>query len=283
MKSNLKLFAFLSLFGATLFSCQPKSTLSSQLQADSIKVKTTYFVDNDSTKPYAEVKIKLDFFKSKTLNDSIVSYLNDVIIKASLGKKFVGQSFNSAAEGFIKDYINTYKKDAESGYKFFLEKEEDVNIPSWCYVKEIDGVSQSLLNDLSVYRTYSYEYTGGAHGMHETHFFNVDLKNKTTLHLKDLFVEGYQEHLKEHIANQLMKDKNAKSIAELQEMGYASNDGIPLVENFYLDETGITFFYNVYDVAAYSMGTTEVRLAYTSLTDVLKKNTIIDRLNAPKK
>lgn len=51
-------------------------------------------------------------------------------------------------------------------------------------------------------------------------------------------------------------------------VGDYRNDLEP-IENFYLDPTGITFYYNVYEIAPYVMGATKITLSYEDITHLM--------------
>ena len=78
--------------------------------------------------------------------------------------------------------------------------------------------------NLLVYRIDYNEYTGGAHGIYMTTFLNMDLGLMRPLRLDDVFVGEYQEPLTDLIWNQLMADNEAKTRAELEDMGYVRQE-----------------------------------------------------------
>ena len=57
-----------------------------------------------------------------------------------------------------------------------------------------------------------------------------------------------------------MKDNGVATQEELRDLGYASTGELTPTENFYLDNQGITFYYNVYDIAPYVMGPVTITL-----------------------
>ena len=58
-------------------------------------------------------------------------------------------------------------------------------------------------------------------------------------------------------------------MSELEDMGYATTGDLEPIENFYLDPTGITFYYNVYEIAPYVMGATKITLSYEDITHLM--------------
>ena len=63
--------------------------------------------------------------------------------------------------------------------------------------------------------------------------------------------------------------------------GYATTGDLEPIDNFYLDPTGITFYYNVYEIAPYVMGATKITLSYEDIAHLMKVQKILMKL--PKK
>ena len=102
-----------------------------------------------------------------------------------------------------------------------------------------------------------------------TTFLNMDLHTLTPIRLDDLFVEEYREALTDLLWNQLMADHQVSTRQELEEMGYATTGELEPTDNFYLGKEGITFYYNVYEIAPYVMGPTAITLPYEMMTHLL--------------
>lgn len=111
-----------------------------------------------------------------------------------------------------------------------------------------------------------------------TTFLNMDLGLMRPLRLDDVFVGEYQEPLTDLIWNQLMADNEAKTRAELEDMGYGSTGEIAPTENFYLDKDGVTFYYNVYDITPYAMGPVTVSIPFQMLEHMLGSNPVVGEL-----
>lgn len=50
-----------------------------------------------------------------------------------------------------------------------------------------------------------------------------------------------------------MMDNNVSTRQEVEDLGYVTIGELTPTENFYLSKEGITFYYNVYDIAPYVM------------------------------
>ena len=75
-----------------------------------------------------------------------------------------------------------------------------------------------------------------------------------------------------------MADNNVSTRQELEDMGYATTGDLEPIENFYLDPTGITFYYNVYDITPYSMGPVKVTIPFAMMEHLLGSNPILGEL-----
>ena len=173
-----------------------------------------------------------------------------------------------------------YRRDLEPMYlEDEKDKEDESSIGAWySYYKGIESHVQLYEKNLLVYRIDYNEYTGGAHGIYMTTFLNMDLGLMRPLRLDDVFVGEYQEALTDLIWNQLMADNEAKTRAELEDMGYGSTGEIAPTENFYLDKDGVTFYYNVYDITPYAMGPVTVSIPFQMLEHMLGSNPVVGEL-----
>ncbi|MBR6432824.1 MAG: DUF3298 domain-containing protein, partial [Bacteroides sp.] len=134
---------------------------------------------------------------------------------------------------------------------------------------------QLYIKHLLVYRIDYNEYTGGAHGIYMSTFLNMDLHTLTPVRLDDLFAGDYKEALTDLLWNQLMADNKVATRRELEDIGYATTGELEPTENFYLGQEGITFYYNVYDIAPYVMGPIKITLPYEMMQHLLKDDCMV--------
>ena len=94
------------------------------------------------------------------------------------------------------------------------------------------------------------------------------------IRLDDLFAGDYKEQLTDLLWNQLMADNKVATRQELEDMGYVTTGDLTPTENFYLGKDGITFYYNVYDIAPYVMGPVKITLPYEMMQHLLSDETM---------
>lgn len=279
---NLISFPIISLFvaGCLLLSCEEQSARQLQFGETTISQKEHLFADE--SKPACNLSVNLEYVSSASTPGAKDS-LNAYLLSAALGNKYSHSTPQEAVEGFAKEYIGHYRNDLEPMIKKDIESQIDNDqLTAWySYELTIEGKVETYLGELLTYRTHKNEYSGGPHGMYTTEFTNIDLTDLHLLQLDELFLEDYQETLTELLWYQLALDNGVESRDALEEMGYATTGELAPIENFYLSRQGITFYYNVYEIAPYSMGATQITLPFDLLEYILNyDNPIIKEFTA---
>ncbi len=276
------LLALLLSASGILFSCDDKKTNVGELQFDSISVNQTEHLFGDTARPACNLTIQFTYPVHST-DTALISMLSSQFVTACFDGKYAGQQPQEVVREYAKEYVNSYRTDLEPMYLEDMKNNSDKSmIGGWySYFKHIQGQVQYYQGNLLVYKTYYDEYTGGAHSMYATHFLNIDLESKSVLHLNDLFdVPDYQEILTDLIWNQLMAIHNVTTHEALEDLGYGVTGEIAPVENFYLSPDGITFYYNVYDIAPYSNGPVSVTIPFSMMERILGTHAVLKALKA---
>lgn len=263
-----------------LFSCGNKESKNiGALKFDSVKVARTEHLFGDNTKPACKLTISFTYPTQSSdvmLKDSLMKQF----VISCFGEQYVGKTPSDILKQYADAYANDYRHDLEPTFlqesKKLTEDGEHVNTRSWyAYYKQLDSKILYYEKNLLIYKINYSENTGGAHGMYTTTFVNFDLSRKKMIHLGDLFEGEYQDELSDCIWDQLMTDHHAKSRDELENLGYGVTNEITATENFYLSDKGITFYYNVYDIAPYAMGPVSVTIPFSKVTRLLANNPIL--------
>ena len=239
-------------------------------QFTSSQINKTSHLFADDSKPACQLIMDIAYIKQSS-DDLLKDSINNYIKAFCLGDKYTTMPIQQAIQSYADNYISNYRNDLEPMYQKDEQENEDSNsLKAWySYYQKIEGKVQRYTNNLLTYCFQFEEYTGGAHGIYMTHFLNIDLKNMMPIRLEDLFVEDYKEQVTDLLWNQLMMDKQATTRKELEDMGYVTVGELEPTDNFYLTENGISFFYNVYDIAPYAVGAIEISLPYEMLSHLL--------------
>ena len=284
IRQCVRILPTLLVVGMLITSCNHKNNSSDNITFDSIKVNKTVYLLGDTALPSCNIDINYTYpiAKDSTLQDSIDYYL----ILNCFGSDYIkkGGINLSAAElvdKYVQNYTHIYIKDVQPLYVEEIKEHPEDKPESFgwfSYFKEIKSDVAYQNAHLLVYRCYINEFTGGAHGVYFTNFFNIDLNTNRRLLLSDIFTGDYQEAVSNLIWEALMKKENVKSRDALEDMGYGALGPIMPIDNFYLSPQGITFYYNIYDIAPFAMGPTEVMVPYSQLKPWLSTIKVIEQL-----
>ena len=90
--------------------------------------------------------------------------------------------------------------------------------------------------------------------------------------LKDVFMAGSEKPMSEMLLKELieemadrLEDSNIKSLKDLQDAGILDSTPMYVPENFLLEKEEVSFLYNKYDIAPYSVGVITLSLPYESV------------------
>lgn len=105
----------------------------------------------------------------------------------------------------------------------------------------------------------SSEYSGGAHGISTFEDYVFDLKSKKRIGLKDIVVTGKMNALKDELWKQYEYWCQEKDMEP-----YISKEDFKVSENFYINQSGgITFDFQLYELAPYAAGPVSLELSDT--------------------
>jgi Protein of unknown function (DUF3298). len=279
MNINFKKIIAILMCGMMIVGCRPKKAFDPEaendIKFDSIVVNEKYYLLGDSTNPYCTLESSFIFpsdYKDKEAYDNLTSYF----IYSFFGDDTVSTSPKEATDNYIQKYISDYK---ELESDFITETDILGRKPSqesWFAYYEVSS-NEILYNkcDLLSYSVSIEYYTGGAHGGHGYNNHVLYLKTGKKLNETDIFVENYDLELAQIIIDAIAEDNELSNPIELEEMGYFNVAEIYPNNNFYVDESGITYTFNEYEIAAYVIGRTDVFLPFEKISHLLRDDSPI--------
>lgn len=274
-KQAISIFAFAFLASSVFFSCNDgKQKPYGNMQFDSIQInKTAYLLESDTASPSCNLTVNL-VYPVESTNKVLVDSVNQALIDYCFGRAYQSMDITSAADSFKHAYISEYRTDLLPLYKEDLEskKIKDDVAPWYSYYQSAEACPMNENPDFLVYQINQSEFRGGAHGSYSVNYLNFNPGNGHVMHLKDIFKSGYKAELTKLLLEKLMKDTNTSSLEELQDKAYLQWAEMYPTENFYMGKNGVTFFYNIYEIAPYSSGTTAITLSYEELKNLMKEN-----------
>ncbi|MDR1654302.1 MAG: RsiV family protein [Prevotellaceae bacterium] len=268
---SIKIFLFvIFIFG--IFSCQNQVVKLKQQRYE----EKCFLVPADTAKGSLNVKVEVEYpsaFTSAAVLDSI----RRTLLFNMFGEQYVNVPFDSVAQIYVQNATSDYKKESLEDLRRFEQMEPNFQLGE--YQQSIEGFA--LFNDahLFVYGYTRYEYSGGAHGSNYTFYFNFDLTNGRWLGENDIFVNEYQQPLVELIKNTILEANKLPTL----DNSYYLIDSIKPNGNFYISDEGITYLFNIYEIAPYYVGQTEVFLPYSKLKGIIRKDSPVSYLVASAK
>ena len=275
-KQTVSLLVLLLAASGFFFSCGNTVNKNAYaLEFDSIQVNETVHLFGDTAKPACNLILNFAY-ASQSSDVRLKDSLNAFFLSACFGDKYMAMTPEEAVKKYTEKYVGDYRNDLEPMYKKDeQDKEDEESIGAWySYYKGIESHVQLCNTLVLTYRIDYNEYTGGAHGIYMSTFLNLDLRTLAPIRLDDLFAGDYKEQLTDLLWNQLMADNKVATRQELEDMGYVTTGDLTPTENFYLGKDGITFYYNVYDIAPYVMGPVKITLPYEMMQHLLSDETM---------
>ena len=274
------------------FSCkQNVKNDGNTINLDSLQVNVIHHQHNDTTQPACNLQISFVYPKLET----------DEKKQKCLQSLFIGKTFDEALsiltpqealEIFSKQYINEFdnfreeedheeheEHECHEDHEHFEETEFELNNPKFeseyhFYLTIKTQVVYNKNNFLS-FTVERNIFEGGAHGSNSIYGYVVNL-NTGKLINEDLFAGGnYSKNLSALMTQKLAKENGLSSPQDLENIGYINTSDITPNNNFTLNEKGITYYFNEYEIGAYFLGVTKVFIPYEELKIYISENSPI--------
>lgn len=254
-----------------------KKTTDNDVTFDSISVDKTYHLLENPENPNCNLQINFTY-PAKYDNKDILKKIQQQFVYSYFGDGYENLSPEEATAKYTEDYLNNYK-DLEDEYKAEVAKADETPVGAWFSYFEMSSNDIAYnKNDILSYTINFENYTGGAHGAHSFTNHVIDMKTGNPIKEDDIFIEGFQEDLAQILIDRIAKQNTVENPKELENIGFFSIDEIFPNGNFLIDDNGITYTFNEYEIAAYVVGATNVHLPYEEIQYLLKKESPIAHL-----
>ena len=258
---NIKVYLCL-LLPLLLFAC--KGSDEPTLTFEPITADKSVNLANEENSPRCQVHLKL--LQASADNGERAKIVNEILMSRLLNK--TGEhDLKAAADKFVDDYTDNYKS---TMLPLYNQDRSDTTKKAWYeyhYVIETT-TQQGPDNIISYLATIDY-YEGGAHGINQLITFNFDMATGNLMTLADVFAPGYESQLKGILLKALKSKTGLNSLNELKEAGYLYSMDMFPSENFILNDETITFVYNPYEIAPYAVGSIELIITYSEVSQIL--------------
>ncbi|NPD46244.1 RsiV family protein [Lentimicrobium sp. S6] len=115
----------------------------------------------------------------------------------------------------------------------------------------------------------TYAKTGDRDGTLVRKYLVFSLKENKVLKIEDVFKEESISQLESLLEKKLRQNYRIDDEAPLSSVGFFQ-DSIPVTKNFYLHPGGIGFYYNVFEIAPQSTGSSDVFIPFSEIQAFLK-------------
>jgi len=208
---------------------------------------------------YPEISFQVNPAIEKKINAEILEQILQPIFKPSE---------NPTIEGMMKEFISDYNN-------FIIETGSS---QGWVLTRDIEV---RFFNDDFISIIYSeYSYLGGAHPNNFVLFSNYSLKSGNKIKLSDILADEYLPELTKIAEEEFRKLKNLNTTQTLNEAGYWFEDNLfYLNNNFALNDSTLTFYYNKYEISAYAYGPTELDIPLSRINHLLLTKGLLSKVD----
>lgn len=229
-------------------------------------------VGEDSDMPNCWVHLEILYptisdIKYVDLRDSIAKILIQRVTLKPISE-YTKEAFQQVADDYVEEQLQDYKLDIQQAHDLHF----DLHSLS-VFNKQVDVCDSLVYNDKNIVSILyiTQEYSGGVHSNEYVTMFNYDMAHKCMITPSSLFKDPNDPGLKALLLNKLMATFDVSSPSELEYAGVYSYEALEVSRNFYFSNTGITFYYNPYELAAYAVGAIEISVTYEELSPYLHK------------
>lgn len=198
------------------------------------------------------------------VSDDVKDKINNYIIRNNIfyDEEETGTDMPEACARWAQNCVEGYQSDIED---FLSDYDEE---SSWMFnwSSDISGSFEASCpsRNLVSYCMSSADYTGGAHGMYGETYTVFDLKTGEVVTEQDLLVDDCEEDLAVLLGESLYDSLDEEDYDAIYEEPTPNG-------NFYVDETGVTWVFNPYEIAPYAMGPIQVCVTWNNLKPYLRK------------
>ena len=283
-----KVFTFIltiSVFFSLISTSCTKKTKSDDTGVvfDSIQVNKTQSIDYKESKLNCNLHI-LFTYPVTCKKTSSLSNLQKIFIEKVFPSQYANLSPKVVVDSFATQYIKDFQavkwsdffdkdNDGDDDDDYILEDEN-----SFIYELSLENKILYNKNNLISFVVKNTNYEGGAHGSNSIYGYVIDLNTGKLLTEDDFAGNNYKKNLSALIVKKIATAKGLTDASQLEDNGYNAIEDIVPNGNFTIDDKGITYYFNEYEIAAYFVGITEVFIPYEELKAYITNDNPVSKL-----
>lgn len=173
------------------------------------------------------------------------------------------------ADNYLRTYIMQYLQEGKDAIDSYGEDMQAA--ATWMsYEEQAEGTVYFHEGSFLSYQFKVYSYMGGAHGNTVTANRVFDMSSQNTVTLSTLFTEESLSVVADNLRQALAIQNDCQTVDELIQSGIFFSAGeIEPNDNFLLDNKGLTWIYDPYEIAPYAYGPVTVSLSWNQLVDLI--------------
>ena len=263
-------------FSVLSTSCVKKSKSNdNEVVFDTIQISKIESIDYKKSKLNCNLNIVF-IYPVACKNTSLLNNLQKIFIEKIFPSKYSDLSPQEAMENFSTQYISDFKSTKAEDYfdeDFILEDEN-----SFIYELNLENEIRYNRHNLISFVVKNINYEGGAHGSNSIYAYVIDLNTGKIITEEDFAGKNYKKNLAPILAQKIATAKGLNDVSLLESIGYTAIEDIVPNDNFIIDDKGITYYFNEYEIAAYFVGITEVFIPFEELKTYISKDNLISSL-----
>ena len=236
------------------------------LQAISFAIDSTTYLANNAHSPKCEASIQMQCMRGNNapkINQALIQ--SGFLVTNSLSQTNESADMKKALRIFVSqymdEYINTYGP---------LYRTDSANPTTYNRCYQLKSEIQNNQKDILTYIIYLSTAAGTSQTSNQTIAKNFNLKTGELITLSDLFIEGYEESVKDIILEKLQRClKNQRTGFHKQE-GSLTDGDIYITDNYVIGKNKITFIYCEDEIVPHECGEMRVDLSQSELKKYLK-------------
>ena len=193
----------------------------------------------------------------------VMDKINNRIISQDIffNEDETGTDVPAACKRWADDMVNGYEVDTEDFMKEYDAEQAWMFNWEFSMSGSFEGACRS--RNLQTYCMKNSDYTGGAHNMYAESYTVYDLTTGEVFRQEDLLREGCEEELSELLSDKIVDSVDEELLDAIFGTAWPN-------DNFSVDENGVTWHYNPYEIAPYVLGVLEATLSWKELEPFLK-------------
>lgn len=229
----------------------------------------TFPIDTfDNNSPAMTINISLPILKG---NSERAKRINHYIGCGTVGIDQEETEPDNTIEQKILKYVEHCKADYYSNHSQYLNEKGINHSAAWLnYSYHIEGNIIDSKKGTICCEANIITYQGGAHGIENKVYINVDSINCNPYSLTEVFSEEGYTNLSERLTAVLARQLGVTTLEEINEKGYLTDIDMWPTQNFHITDDSIYFHYCPYEIAPYALGSTTIAVGLDELKDLMK-------------